>query len=302
MDFSEKLKNLRKEYQLSQEQVADKIGVSRQAITKWEIGGGLPDIENLISIAALFQISVDNLLSRENIRESADLYIYESITEYDIDVSKHYDFHIGDAHEIIIQGNDTEKLKVRLASKQMEQLESKYKVKLDDHKNRLDLNVINNNVSKMQTKEELCIMIYLPQKFLAGFEMAAAVSLLKIINVNAESLEFGGKVSKVQICSFQGKLELDCSCDMEIICDHLCGQIDVNQISAASIIHIPSGTQYHATVKGRSNRLQFTRDGKIMEPVLDAEADNGIELSGIKSELIIDEYTRLPDAAREASI
>lgn len=51
--------------------MAEKIGVSRQAITKWENGTGTPDIANLMAIADLFQISVDELLSNEKSREKA---------------------------------------------------------------------------------------------------------------------------------------------------------------------------------------------------------------------------------------
>ena len=54
MNFAEKLKTLRKEKGISQEALAEKINVSRQAITKWETGLGLPDIENLIAISSLF--------------------------------------------------------------------------------------------------------------------------------------------------------------------------------------------------------------------------------------------------------
>lgn len=45
--------------------MAEIIEVSRQAITKWENGTGIPDIANLMEIAELFQISVDELLSNE---------------------------------------------------------------------------------------------------------------------------------------------------------------------------------------------------------------------------------------------
>ena len=65
MIFAEKLKTLRKEKNISQEQLAEKIHVSRQAITKWESGNGIPDIENLIAISALFNESLDSLLSEE---------------------------------------------------------------------------------------------------------------------------------------------------------------------------------------------------------------------------------------------
>lgn len=62
MNFSEKLKEIRKNEGLSQEQLAEKIGVSRQAITKWETGKGLPDVENMVMIAEIFKTTLDELL------------------------------------------------------------------------------------------------------------------------------------------------------------------------------------------------------------------------------------------------
>lgn len=66
MTLAEKLKFLRKQAGMSQEQLAEKLGVSRQAVTKWETDAGIPDIENVIAISALFDISIDELLSNEN--------------------------------------------------------------------------------------------------------------------------------------------------------------------------------------------------------------------------------------------
>ena len=87
MTFAENLKMLRKQAGMSQEQLAEKLGVSRQAVTKWETGAGIPDIENIMAISMLFDISIDDLLSNE--RDSKKVveteYLYESITEYDID-------------------------------------------------------------------------------------------------------------------------------------------------------------------------------------------------------------------------
>ena len=85
MIFAEKLKTLRKEKNISQEQLAEKIHVSRQAITKWESGNGIPDIENLIAISALFNESLDSLLSEEKSLISKHEFLYESRTEYDLD-------------------------------------------------------------------------------------------------------------------------------------------------------------------------------------------------------------------------
>ena len=63
MTFAENLKMLRKQAGMSQEQLAEKLGVSRQAVTKWETGAGIPDIENIMAISMLFDISIDDLRS-----------------------------------------------------------------------------------------------------------------------------------------------------------------------------------------------------------------------------------------------
>lgn len=65
MTFAEKLKSIRKQAGMSQEQLAEKLSVSRQAVTKWETDAGIPDIENIMAISALFDISIDELLSNE---------------------------------------------------------------------------------------------------------------------------------------------------------------------------------------------------------------------------------------------
>ena len=56
------LKLLRKQHGLTQEAVAEKLGVSRQAVAKWERGECLPDIDNVIAIADMYEITVDSLV------------------------------------------------------------------------------------------------------------------------------------------------------------------------------------------------------------------------------------------------
>ncbi|MGL4790266.1 MAG: helix-turn-helix domain-containing protein [Anaerotignaceae bacterium] len=62
MEFHEKLKQLRTKNEYSQEQLAEMLNVSRQAITKWESGKGMPDISNIKMIASLFGVTLDSLL------------------------------------------------------------------------------------------------------------------------------------------------------------------------------------------------------------------------------------------------
>ena len=67
MEFNKKLQQLRKEKALTQEQLAEELFVSRTAISKWESGKGYPNIESLKSISKLFSVSIDNLLSGEEL-------------------------------------------------------------------------------------------------------------------------------------------------------------------------------------------------------------------------------------------
>ena len=62
MDFAEKLQRLRKARGLSQEQLAEKIGVSRQAVSKWESAQAVPDVDKFVLLSELFGVTTDYLL------------------------------------------------------------------------------------------------------------------------------------------------------------------------------------------------------------------------------------------------
>lgn len=72
MELSEKLQELRKEKGLTQEELAEALFVSRTAISKWESGRGVPNIESLKAISKFFSVSIDELLSGEEILKIAD--------------------------------------------------------------------------------------------------------------------------------------------------------------------------------------------------------------------------------------
>lgn len=65
MAFTEKLQKLRKSNGMSQENLAEAVGVSRQAVSKWESGQSYPEMDKLIAISELFQISLDSLVKDE---------------------------------------------------------------------------------------------------------------------------------------------------------------------------------------------------------------------------------------------
>ncbi|MCO8194154.1 MULTISPECIES: helix-turn-helix domain-containing protein [Anaerofustis] len=72
MNFGEKLKSLRIKNEYSQETLAEMINVSRQAVTKWENGNGMPDIENLKLIADIFDVTIDSLVRDEEEIDTLD--------------------------------------------------------------------------------------------------------------------------------------------------------------------------------------------------------------------------------------
>ena len=61
MDFGKQIKQMRLEKKLTQEQMAEQLGVSRQAVSNWENNKNLPDLELIISMSRLFSVSLDDL-------------------------------------------------------------------------------------------------------------------------------------------------------------------------------------------------------------------------------------------------
>ncbi len=67
MEFSQKLQELRKRTQMTQEELAAKLFVSRTAVSKWESGGGYPNLSSLKALATLFSVTIDELLSSDEL-------------------------------------------------------------------------------------------------------------------------------------------------------------------------------------------------------------------------------------------
>lgn len=82
MTFGEKLKKLRSEHGLTQEQLAERIYVTRTAISKWETDRGYPSIDSLKQLANLFRVSIDELISDEDIENQKRLEEKHARTMY----------------------------------------------------------------------------------------------------------------------------------------------------------------------------------------------------------------------------
>ena len=72
MEFNEKLQELRKNKGLTQEELAEALYVSRTAISKWESGRGYPSIDSLKEIAKYFSVTIDELLSSDEVLSIAE--------------------------------------------------------------------------------------------------------------------------------------------------------------------------------------------------------------------------------------
>jgi len=86
VNFSEKLLTLRKEKGLSQEQLAELLNVSRQAVSKWESGQTYPEIDKVIILSELFEITLDDLLKNKNTECVANIDVESDKEDDDDDV------------------------------------------------------------------------------------------------------------------------------------------------------------------------------------------------------------------------
>lgn len=288
MTFAEKLKSIRKQAGMSQEQLAEKLGVSRQAITKWETDAGIPDIQNLMAISTLFDISIDEMLSNKKGVNKKTEYLFESVTEYDIDEPKRYDMKFGGAKQFILSGYEGEKIRVRLTSNTLSTLQNDFKVKIDDIRKRIDVDINRRNgVSEAAAKEAVSIFVQIPSSYVGKIECAVNAETVEICSLECDSIELDVKTPNIVLEDVSGMVEIDCNLDMDVVCHSLNGEVAINQVSATSKIHIPQGVTFTAIAKGIGTSISYEKDGKPTEVFSVPDADNIIELNGIKSELVI---------------
>ena len=88
MTLGEKIKEARKQCGLSQEQLAEKMAVSRSAVAKWEANNGLPDVDNLKSLAQLLSVSVDYLLDDGEVIDELVIREPYNLSDYGKDIKK----------------------------------------------------------------------------------------------------------------------------------------------------------------------------------------------------------------------
>ena len=285
---SMRIRELRKQAKLSQEMMAEKIGVSRQAITKWETGLGVPDIENLVAIADLFKLSLDELMGRDIEHETlAKDYLYESVTEYDIDGKKDFDISFMGANKLKLYAYEGEKVKVILLSDTISDIQNELKTKIDDIKRKIDIDIKRvGNLSETVAKNELTIKILIPQLYMGEVELNGNTNILELKNLELDNIEFSGKSKEITLENIKSHIEIDTNEDAKLYVKNVEGALDINQISATSKLYIASTDEFGFVTKGVLNKVLCKQDMLNIKEVSE-EPKLVIELNGIKSELSI---------------
>ena len=286
--ISMRIRELRKQAKLSQEMMAEKIGVSRQAITKWETGLGVPDIENLIAIADLFKLSLDELMGRDIEHETlAKDYLYESVTEYDIDGKKDFDISFMGANKLKLYAYEGEKVKVILLSDTISDIQNELKTKIDDIKWKIDIDIKRvGNLSETVAKNELTIKILIPQLYMGEVELNGNTNILELKNLELDNIEFSGKSKEITMENIKIHIEIDTNEDAKLYVKNVEGALDINQLSATSKLYIASTDEFGFVTKGVLNKVLCKQDMLNIKEASE-EPKLVIELNGIKSELSI---------------
>lgn len=286
--ISMRIRELRKQAKLSQEMMAEKIGVSRQAITKWETGLGVPDIENLVVIADLFKLSLDELMGRDIEHETlAKDYLYESVTEYDIDGKKDFDISFMGANKLKLYAYEGEKVKVILLSDTISDIQKELKTKIDDIKRKIDIDIKRvGNLSETVAKNELIIKILIPQLYIGEVDLNGNTNMLELKNLELDNVEFSGKAKEIALENIKSHIEIDTNEDAKLYVKNVEGALDINQLSATSKLYIASTDEFGFVTKGVLNKVLCKQDMLNIKEVSE-EPKLVIELNGIKSELSI---------------
>ena len=274
MTLGETIKYYRSQLNMSQTELGDKIGVSRQAVTKWETDTGIPDINNIKSLAKVFHISIDTLLSHHIDTP------YVSKIEYDLDTPKDFDINLGTLGNVSIEGYEGEKLLIQLSSSSYSDLQKDFKMKFDDNKERLDIDLMTKEyVTKIQ-RREVNLSIMLPVHYIRKVECNVLPSSMSMSHVTSDSIELDIKTSTLDLKDLHGHIEIDCNIDMIINIDTIDGKLDFNAVRCSSQLNITSPSHFKTVSKGIKTKIIYEKD-------IDEESDNQIELNGIMSELMI---------------
>ena len=277
MTIGEKIKNLRNGKKMSQAELADSLGVSRQAVTKWETDGGTPEIESIVAIAGMFGTSVDALVKD-------DMPCFSSIIQYDIETKKDFDIDLIPSNKVIVEGHDSEKVRVEMLSNTITTLDSDLKVYVEDRKHNMGIEMRRrNDLTDTDCRNDLFIRIRLPRDLIGGIELKTETEELHLRDFMTEDVEVRGKADGITLKGVHGQAEMDIGNDCIFTAYDLDGSLEINQIGKNSIVKVPKDLRFKAINDGRKCELSVSEK---LSP--DSGCEDFIELNGMKSSLSIE--------------
>lgn len=282
--LSVRIKGLRKEAGLSQEQLANKLGVSRQAVTKWETGLGLPDLDNLVRLSELFGVTTDSLLKADESSAPGNATDgFSSETLLDVLEPRDVDIAFGSARNVTVAGGVDGKVHVVLSSDAIEAVGDAFKVELDTEGRSLDISVKPTGAATTaDARAALDILLEIPANWEKHVEVNGSADSLSVGKLSAEHVEVGGKISEISFDGFAGQAEVDGNIDLQICCATLPAKLDINQINAMSHLTVPAGSEFVTKRRG------IVKNKIVLDGVEETSgAACVIEYNGMKSELTI---------------
>lgn len=278
MKLNEKLRKLRNQKQLTQEALAEKLNVSRQAITKWEKGEGIPDIENITQISRFFGITIDELIKEEKEINLNEQYRYTWKKSLKLTHSKRLELTIKNMEEIILTGSEGDSIEIEIYSNEVEKLEETIQIKIDDPKdlnNRYQLSIRN-----QENKKIVKLKLTIPQKLIEQVEMKTHTKKITLKEIKLVHLEIDGEVRYVKAIHTKGYIVFNNGrSDIDLEFNELVEKLDINLISSKATLTIPQSSCYVTKNKGRWTTIEGNHDTE--------KATNEIELNGLTSKLTI---------------
>ncbi|MBQ6453282.1 MAG: helix-turn-helix transcriptional regulator [Coriobacteriales bacterium] len=286
--ISDNIRSLRKKAGMSQEQMAEALNVSRQAVTKWETDGGTPDLGNVVAIAQLFRVSVDELLGVAPAAEDALAdagatgTLYETVTQCDVVGPCDFDIDYGTVRKLTIAASQSEKLRVQLTSETVEDLASQFKVRLDTEGRSFDVEVVKTGeITAAAAHASVDCLIELPAEWNTHVELTGTAQEIQVFDIAPERLELVGKFDCVLLDAPLEHVELDCNENLAVDCRQLPQRLDINQVRAISRVAVPQDAAFRVRSRGIGNSI-------VLDSVSETpDAACLIELAGFKSELTV---------------
>lgn len=320
MLFNEKLKELRKQKGWSQEKLAEKVNVSRQAVTKWEMGDGYPDIENLKIISNIFEKSIDEL-----VKEDFESHVIDEKTESKTIVQQLEKINVS---EIIkkIQINTIPIAQIKVVpTKQAEvsaELYSDYntilsqdiKLKVKQTKSKLNIIVKKNgffnfiiigNTNYTQYIKNLNLIVYIPDKYTQNIDVntisekivleslnmnkiqiTSANSAIFLNEVNARIAEISGIEEKIILRNYMGDLDINTvTSNIDIQYKEFNNSIKMSCISSNIKFEFPIDSEYVIVQNGLESNINYCSNNK--ETKLKSMKKNKIEIDGVDNSITI---------------